>query len=94
MRFALVDNERADAAQDLKGVCPGCSQPVIAKCGTRKIWHWAHRAVKMCDQWWEPETDWHKSPGIRTASWDGCAAHVEALIVTIHFQVLLSLQKM
>ncbi len=60
MRFALVNNERVDAAPDLKGLCPGCSHPVIAKCGTRRIWHWAHRAERMCDRWWEPETDWHR----------------------------------
>lgn len=61
MRFALVNNERVDAAPDLKGLCPGCSHPVVAKCGTRRIWHWAHKAERMCDRWWEPETDWHRN---------------------------------
>lgn len=61
MRFALINNERVDAAPDLKGLCPGCLHPVIAKCGTRRIWHWAHRAERICDKWWEPETDWHRS---------------------------------
>lgn len=61
LRFALVNNERVDAAPELKGLCPGCSQPVVAKCGTRRIWHWAHRAERICDRWWEPETEWHRA---------------------------------
>lgn len=61
MHFALVDNTRQAAAPGLAGNCPGCGQPVVAKCGTRRIWHWAHRGVRMCDQWWEPETDWHRA---------------------------------
>ncbi|MFZ1302150.1 MAG: competence protein CoiA family protein, partial [Candidatus Microsaccharimonas sp.] len=41
--------------------CPGCLQPVIAKCGTKRINHWAHRAETACDRWWEPETAWHRA---------------------------------
>ena len=61
MRFALIDNKRKEAEHGLKGLCPGCSQPVIAKCGNQRIWHWAHRSNKICDNWWEPETEWHRS---------------------------------
>jgi len=61
MRFALIDEKRAEAKPGLIGVCPGCDQPVIAKCGTRRIRHWAHRSDKKCDNWWEPETDWLRS---------------------------------
>lgn len=61
MRFALIDNKLTEAASGLKGFCPGCSQPVTAKCGTQRIHHWAHRNNKMCDNWWEPETVWHRS---------------------------------
>lgn len=60
MHFALVDNKREEAKQGLKGICPICSQSVIPKCGNQKIHHWAHVAKKMCDHWWEPETEWHR----------------------------------
>lgn len=61
MRFALVNNERVEAEPKLKGQCPGCLQPVIAKCGTKRIKHWAHRTEVTCDRWWEPETEWHRA---------------------------------
>ena len=61
MRFALVNNERVEAEPKLQGLCPGCLQPVIAKCGTRRIRHWAHRTERTCDSWWEPETEWHRT---------------------------------
>lgn len=48
------------AAPQLNGHCPACSQPVIAKCGTRRVWHWAHKGKRSCDNWWEPETLWHR----------------------------------
>ncbi len=61
MRFALIDNNRIEAQPQLDGLCSCCSKPVIAKCGTRKIWHWAHRSKSDCDNWWEPETEWHRA---------------------------------
>ena len=62
MRFALIDDKPTEAAPGLSGgVCPGCGAQVIAKCGTQKVHHWAHKGVKMCDSWWEPETEWHRS---------------------------------
>lgn len=61
MRFALINNEHIEAMPGLEGaVCPGCGAPVIAKCGTQKVHHWAHRNTKMCDNWWETETQWHR----------------------------------
>lgn len=60
MRFAIIDNNRVEAQPKQQGLCPNCSQPVIAKCGDRKIWHWAHRNIRTCDSWWEPETEWHR----------------------------------
>jgi len=60
MRFALIDDKRVEAGPGLKGSCPGCAQPVIAKCGTQRIHHWAHLSDKKCDNWWEPETEWHR----------------------------------
>lgn len=61
MRFALIENKRADAQPKQIGLCPICSQPVIAKCGDRKVWHWAHRSKTSCDNWWESETEWHRN---------------------------------
>ena len=60
MRFALVNNERVEAQPKLTGLCPGCSQPVVAKCGERRIRHWAHHTKVVCDNWWETETQWHR----------------------------------
>jgi len=61
MRFAIIDNNRSEAQSGLKGICPACGQPVIAKCGTIRIHHWAHLKEKMCDPWWDKETEWHRS---------------------------------
>jgi competence protein CoiA len=61
MRFALIDDKRVEAGPGLKGLCPGCVQPVIAKCGTQRSHHWAHRNDMKCDFWREPETEWHRS---------------------------------
>jgi competence protein CoiA len=60
MRFALIDNKQDEAKAGLRGVCPGCSQPVVAKCGNHRVHHWAHVGNKMCDRWWEQETEWHR----------------------------------
>lgn len=60
MKFALVDNQRVEAEKGKIGLCPGCMQPVIAKCGSLKVNHWAHKANKSCDTWFEPETQWHR----------------------------------
>lgn len=61
MQFAFVNNNRIEAQPQLQGLCCYCSKPVIAKCGTRKIWHWAHKNKTECDDWWEPETEWHRT---------------------------------
>ncbi|MBL0269431.1 MAG: competence protein [Chitinophagaceae bacterium] len=61
MRFAIVDNKRIEAAPKAQALCPGCLQPVIAKCGLQRVNHWAHLNNKNCDTWWEPETLWHRS---------------------------------
>jgi competence protein CoiA len=34
---------------------------MIAKCGDVRVPHWAHRAIRTCDRWWEPETEWHRA---------------------------------
>ncbi len=60
MQFALVNEERSAPMPKLVGRCVGCGQEMIAKCGTLKIWHWAHKGTRSCDPWWEPETPWHR----------------------------------
>jgi hypothetical protein len=49
------------AKAGLIDTCPGCGQPVVAKCGEHRIHHWAHKSNKTCDSWWEPETEWHRN---------------------------------
>lgn len=41
-----------------RGFCPLCRGPVLAKCGTIVIWHWAHVADRCADSWAE-ESEWH-----------------------------------
>jgi hypothetical protein len=60
MKHALIEGRRREAETGLVGTCPICGSLTIAKCGERRIWHWAHRGERRCDQWWEPETSWHR----------------------------------
>lgn len=60
MKFANVGSHRVEAKPGLVGVCPACSSVMIAKCGRKRVWHWAHKASPACDRWWEPETEWHR----------------------------------
>ena len=60
MHFANVDGQRLPAEPGLSGECPSCRKPMVARCGTRRVWHWAHKGVR-CDDWWEPETGWHRA---------------------------------
>ncbi|TNE79749.1 MAG: competence protein [Bacteroidetes bacterium] len=61
MKFALIDNNRVEAKSGLIAICPGCSKSVIPKCGEQRVHHWAHSRGKMCDSWWESETEWHRN---------------------------------
>lgn len=60
MQFALVNGERTAPAPKLSGTCPACGSAVVARCGTIRVHHWAHRADRNCDPWWERETQWHR----------------------------------
>lgn len=60
MRFATVNGEKKEAEKGLAGICIGCEQAVIPKCGQIKVNHWAHKAECECDHWWENETEWHR----------------------------------
>lgn len=61
MRFALVAGERQEAQAGLSGECPGCEGPLVPKCGEVRIPHWAHKGHRLCDPWWENETEWHRA---------------------------------
>jgi len=60
MKYALIDNTRTEATKGAKGICPICSSEVIAKCGDKRLDHWAHKGKRNCDPWWENETAWHR----------------------------------
>lgn len=34
---------------------------MFAKCGEVRVWHWAHKGKRLCDRWWENETEWHRA---------------------------------
>ncbi len=53
------DGTRIMAEPGKEAFCPTCKSKVIAKCGTIKVWHWAHESSEDCDSWAEPVTDWH-----------------------------------
>ncbi|ANL42362.1 competence protein CoiA [Rhizobium phaseoli] len=61
MKFALVDGIRQEATPGVRGTCPGCGSPTLAKCGLKRLHHWAHVSTAVCDRWWEPETEWHRA---------------------------------
>jgi hypothetical protein len=62
MFTALINNERVRPTPKLHqtntAVCYECLQPVIARCGTQKIWHWAHATDSNCPAG-QGETQWH-----------------------------------
>lgn len=60
MKLALVNGNEVEATKGAKGLCRSCGSELIAKCGEKKINHWAHKG-NHCDSWWENETDWHRS---------------------------------
>jgi competence protein CoiA len=60
MKFALTDGQRQEAQPNLSAECPGCGAPMVAKCGEVRIRHWAHKGQRVCDRWWENETEWHR----------------------------------
>lgn len=61
MKFSLVEGRRLEAQPGLSGNCPCCGSHMVAKCGERRVWHWAHREVLRCDHWKENETEWHRN---------------------------------
>lgn len=60
MKYALVNNVRAEATKGTWGLCEQCGRVLVAKCGEKKIRHWAHKNEVQCDLWWENESEWHR----------------------------------
>jgi competence protein CoiA len=60
MKYALSNKDRIEATPKAQGICQCCGSELVAKCGTQKIWHWAHKGKRNCDHWWENETQWHR----------------------------------
>lgn len=60
MKYAIVNGEKIEAYKGESGICPSCNSELIAKCGEKKINHWAHKGNRNCDHWWENETEWHR----------------------------------
>jgi competence protein CoiA len=60
MKFSLVNGIKQEPSPKLKGICCHCGSVTQAKCGNKKVWHWAHVNLENCDPWWESETDWHR----------------------------------
>jgi len=78
MKFALVNGQRQEPQPNLSGECPGCGNPMIARCGEVRVWHWAHRGRRHCDLWWENETKWHRDwKGQFPVDWQEIVHHAE-----------------
>ena len=79
MKFALVNGQRQEAQPGLSGVCQYCGGQMVAKCGEVYANHWAHRARRDCDHWWEPETEWHRAwKDMFPKDWQECVHHAES----------------
>jgi len=48
MRIALVDGVRRVPTPGAKGICTGCGEELVAKCGQVNAWHWAHLPASEC----------------------------------------------
>lgn len=95
MKYALVDGQRSEAQPHLSGTCPSCGQLTVAKCGEVRVHHWAHLGQRMCDVWWENETEWHRDwKGHFPTEWQEVIHHADsgekhiADVKTVHDWVL------
>lgn len=60
MLYAVSETgEKILPTKDVHAFCPFCNGTVIARCGKIMSHHWAHKSIKDCDEWYEPESDWH-----------------------------------
>ncbi len=61
MQYAILDNKKTEATPQQKAKCPCCGHEVISRCSELKLWHWAHTVDDNCDDWNEPESEWHRN---------------------------------
>jgi hypothetical protein len=60
MLYAYVKGTKMEAIPKIEGICPVCESPVISKCGSIYIWHWAHKpGIYSCTG--GEETEWHRA---------------------------------
>jgi len=59
MIWAIKNDNKIKATPKDSAFCPICKTEIIPKCGCIKIWHWAHKSLIECDNWSEPESEWH-----------------------------------
>jgi len=61
MQYAIVNGVRLEPFKGGKGLCICCNALVVSRFGSINAHHWAHKNVKDCDSWYEPETEWHRN---------------------------------
>jgi hypothetical protein len=54
----MYDKDRKTATPKAVGVCSCCGSELVPKCGRVKVWHWAHKNLLECDEWYEMSA-WH-----------------------------------
>lgn len=60
MIYALVDGVKSLANDSGEGgFCIGCGSPVVGKCGSIKINHWAHKVGDDCVASYDSMSQWH-----------------------------------
>lgn len=60
MIFARDEQGNAiEATPGARTTCHACGRTLIARCGEIYVNHWAHESGSSCDDWTEPDTDWH-----------------------------------
>ncbi len=60
MQYSIINGKKLEAQPNLIGTCICCDKPTYSACGNFNTWHWRHKNKKECDNWWEPETEWHR----------------------------------
>jgi competence CoiA-like predicted nuclease len=58
--FDIITGSRLAPKKGLQAICPTCEGQLIAKCGSIKMHHWAHKGSPCTDTWKENETQWHR----------------------------------
>lgn len=57
--YAMVNGQKTLPSRGERGTCLHCGGDVLAKCGSIRVHHWAHRSGRDCDTWSEGIGPWH-----------------------------------